>query len=137
MSGKGAGPEPTASAVLSDLMVLAFGKAEGGLKREMRLSLPMEEKRLRPMAELETSYYIRFGLVDVAGALAQVFGALGSHGVSLASTLQPAERHGDHVPVLAFTHAAREAQVQAALRIIRSLEISRSGPFVLRIEDMG
>ncbi|HUT25445.1 MAG TPA: homoserine dehydrogenase [Sumerlaeia bacterium] len=137
LSGKGAGPEPTSSAILSDLMVLASGKAEGGLRREMRLCLPKNEKRLRPIEELETRYYIRFGLADVAGALAQVFTILASHDVSVASMIQPAEHDDDYAPILVVTHEAREAKVQKALAHVRTLEISQADPFLLRIEDMG
>lgn len=135
LSGQGAGPEPTASAILSDLMALASGKAEGGLQREMRLWMPKEEKRIRPMAELRMRYYIRFGLDDVPGALAQVLGILGRHGVSVASMEQPAEHEDDYAHVLIMTHEAGEAEVQSALPEIRALQINRTEPFVLRVEE--
>lgn len=136
-SGRGAGPEPTASAIISDLMALASGKAEGGLQREMRLSLPKNPKRIRPMAELQTSYYVRMGLADVAGALGRVFGIMGHHGVNVASMIQPPEHEADHAHVIVVTHKAQEAQIQAALKEIKALDCNRGRPFVLRIEDMG
>ena len=138
LSGRGAGPEPTASAILSDLMNLASGKAEGGLRREMRLCIPHEPKSIRPMDDLETSYYIRFGLNDVAGALAQVFSVLARYGVSVDSMVQhPAHAAGEYANVLVVTHTSREANVQSALREIKGLEINRQEPLLLRIEEMG
>jgi homoserine dehydrogenase len=138
LSGRGAGPEPTASAILSDLMTLASGKAEGGLRREMRLCIPHEPKNIRPMDELETSYYIRFGLNDVAGALAQVFGVLARYGVSVDSMVQhPAHAAGECAHVLVVTHLSRESNVQSALKEIRGLDINRQEPLLLRIEEMG
>ncbi|MBN1866701.1 homoserine dehydrogenase [Candidatus Sumerlaeota bacterium] len=137
LSGRGAGPEPTSSAILSDLMTLASGKAEGGLRREMRLSIPTDPKRIRPMAELRTRYYVRLGLRDVAGALAQVLTVLGSKGVSIESMNQPGGEDKGHAHVLIVTHEAQEACVQESLREVQKLEINRAEPFLLRIEDMG
>jgi len=136
-SGRGAGPEPTASAILSDLMALASGKAEGGLQREMRLAMPQQPKRIRPMAELETGYYIRIGLADVAGALGRVFAILGTHGINVASMYQPPEHVADHAHVIVISHTTSEARVQSALKEIRALDCSRGRPFVLRIEETG
>ena len=138
LSGRGAGPDPTSSAVLSDLMALASGKDEGGLRREMRLCLPGSPKRIRPMRELVTRYCVRFALNDVAGALAQVLAILGRHGVSIESMEQQAhDPSEDFAHVIVMTHEAREEQVQSALREVRGLSISRADPFVLRIEDVG
>jgi homoserine dehydrogenase len=136
-SGRGAGPEPTASAILSDLMALASGKADGGLQREMRLALPQQPKKIRPMADLETCFYIRFGLADVAGALGRVFNILGKCAINVSSMIQPAEHVADHAHVIVVTHTAREAAVQNALKEIKALDDSRGRPFVLRIEEMG
>lgn len=138
LSGRGAGASPTASAVVSDLMALASGEAEGGLMREMRLCMPAEEKNLRPMDDLETAYYIRFGLLDKPGALAQVMNALGDHGVSVASIKQPyrQEDENGHADVLVMTHEAREADLRKALEEISGLYVNRTEPFVLYVEDM-
>ncbi|UCG15115.1 MAG: homoserine dehydrogenase [Phycisphaerales bacterium] len=134
--GRGAGPEPTASAILSDLMALASGRAEGGLRREMRLCVPRAPKRIRPMAELRTRYYVRFGLSDVPGALGQVLTILGRRGVSVASVEQPAEHGGEYAHVVITTREAREADVQSALDEVGALPISRTEPLILRIEEM-
>ena len=137
LSGRGAGPEPTASAIMSDLMALASGKAEGGLQREMRLALPRQPKKIRPMSELQTAYYVRLGLADVAGALGRVFSIFGHYGVSVASMFQPAEHIGEHAHVIVVTQKAQEAQLQNALKEIKALDCNRGRPFVLRIEEMG
>ncbi len=135
LTGRGAGPEPTASAVISDLMALASGIDERGLSREMRLCVPTHAKKVRPMEALQTRYYIRFGLEDVPGSLGQVLAVLGRHQVSVASMEQPAEHAADHAHVLLMTHVAGEADLQNALGEIRRLAVNRTEPIVLRIED--
>ncbi len=138
LSGRGAGAEPTSSAILSDLMVLASGKAEGGLMREMRLSMPSEEKNIAPMSDLSMRYFIRFGMLDVAGALAQVLTILGKHGVSIDSMKQPPETAThEYTNVMVTTQEACESEIQSALDEIQKLDVIRAEPFVLRIEEMG
>ena len=137
LSGRGAGPEPTSSSIISDLMALASGLAEGGLQREMRLCMPTQEKNVLPMGELETRYLIRLGMTDVAGALAQALTILGRHGVSIQAIKQPPGYAKDYACVMVTTHEARESQVQAALQEVRQLDINRADPFVMRIEDAG
>jgi homoserine dehydrogenase len=138
LSGRGAGPDPTSSAVLSDLMALASGKDEGGLRREMRLCLPGSAKHIRPMNELVTRYCVRLAMNDVAGALAQALTILGKHGVSIESMQQQPHNPGeDFAHVIVMTHEAREEQVQSALAEVRALAANRAEPFVLRIEDLG
>jgi homoserine dehydrogenase len=139
LSGRGAGPEPTASAVISDLMALASGKAEGGLRREMRLCMADQRKNLRPMDQLVSRYCLRFGILDCPGAMAQVLKALGDNEVSVASIKQPFRQDPKKgfAHILVVTHEARESQVRSAVAEIPKLEVSRTDPFVLRIEDMG
>lgn len=138
LSGRGAGPDPTSSAVLSDLMALASGKDEGGLRREMRLCLPGSAKHIRPMNELVTRYCVRLAMNDVAGALAQALTILGKHGVSIESMQQQPHNPGeDFAHVIVMTHEAREEQVQSALAEVQALAINRAEPLVLRIEDLG
>lgn len=136
LSGRGAGPDPTASAILSDLMALSSAEAEGGLGREMRLCVPRQATRIRPIARLTSRYYLRFGLQDVPGALAQVLTTLGRHGVSVASMEQPAEHPAEFAHVLILTHETVEANVQAALAEVLNLPVNRAEPFLLRMENM-
>jgi len=138
LSGKGAGPDPTSSAILSDMMALASGMAEGGLQREMRLCIPKTEKNLRPIENLETRYLYRFHMMDEPGALSQVLAFLGGHGVSIQAMKQPSAFAQDkcaHVFVL--THRAKEAQIRAATIKINNLPGIRSSSVFYRIEDMG
>jgi homoserine dehydrogenase len=140
LSGRGAGPDPTSSAILSDMMALASGKKDGGLAREMRLCAPKEPKNLLPMDDIETRYYIRLGLADRAGSLAQVLTVFGKEGVSVESMHQPPEcecgEDCGSAHVLIVTHTAREAQVRRALEAVQKLEVNCTEPFLLRIEEM-
>jgi homoserine dehydrogenase len=138
LSGKGAGPDPTSSAILSDMMALASGMAEGGLQREMRLCMPKAEKNLRPVETIETRYLYRFHMMDEPGALAQVLAILGGHGVSIQAMKQPSAFAQDKCAhVFALTHRAREAQIRAATVKINNLPVIRSASVFYRIEDMG
>jgi homoserine dehydrogenase len=133
--GAGAGSLPTASAVVSDVMELARSCRMGaagrvpplGTARLGRLPLAHQE-------DLEGEYYLRFSAPDRPGVLAEITGALGSAGISIASLLQP-ERHASQaVPIVIVTHRAKQAAVSRALAQIVRGGTLRQSPQLLRIE---
>jgi len=137
-TGRGAGMEPTASAVVGDLMAIARNLLVGvgrrsaplGFLEEEILSLPV-----KPVGETSSTYYLRFSVPDKPGMLAKIAGALGENGVSIKSVIQTAQRHGEAVPVVIVTHEAREREVRKALEMIEALEITAEKTTLLRIED--
>ncbi|MFC2024631.1 homoserine dehydrogenase [Chloroflexota bacterium] len=112
--GQGAGPLPTSSAVIADVISAA---------REIRLGVPgparwqLETgKAIKSMSELETRYYLRLNAVDRPGVLAQVARALGDHNISISSAIQkPADPVAKTAEIVIITHTAREQAMQAAL----------------------
>ncbi len=102
------------------------------------LGLPLRElprRRVRPLADLVTQYYLRFMVVDRPGVLAQIAGVLGKHDISIASVIQREREHGASVPVVIRTHEARERDLRHALSAIRRLAVVKARPVVIRIED--
>ncbi|MGB9690992.1 MAG: homoserine dehydrogenase [Candidatus Sumerlaeaceae bacterium] len=133
--GRGAGPEPTASAVLSDVMAAAQAIAEERPLREHRLRIEPGRRNLKPIAELETAYYIRLVAEDRPGVMAKIGTVLGAHEISIGSMIQRGRHDSGRAEIIIVTHTAREKDVQAAIAQIATLPITFEKPFVLRVEE--
>ncbi len=133
--GAGAGPLPTGSAVVGDVMELARTCHLGAPLRVPPLGTP--ELQAGPLArpeDLEGEYYLRVGAVDSPGVLARIAGALGEAGISIASVLQEERRAARAVPIVITTHTARQASLDTALREIEQLAEVTQPVQVIRIE---
>jgi len=128
--GQGAGREPTASAVVGDVIDAATGRAR-------TLEYPQAEGRVgvKPMEETVAKYYLRFQALDRPGVLAQIAGVLGGHDISIAQVVQKGRRQFQAVPIVLMTHEAREGSVQAALAEISRLEVISGTGALLRHEE--
>ena len=116
--GRGAGMDPTASAIVGDVVDIARNILAGISRRCAPLGyLDERVKRLtiKPMGEIVSKYYIRFNVVDRPGVLARISGALGNSGISIESMMQTARSESDTVPIVIMTHEAREMDVRKAL----------------------
>ncbi|MEY2425448.1 MAG: homoserine dehydrogenase [Actinomycetota bacterium] len=125
--GRGAGPMPTSSALLGDLLDAAHNLRSGGAGRAPVLA----PASLRPVSELRSQYYLALDVADKPGVLAAVAGVLGGHGVSIQSMEQ--QGLGDEARLVFITHVAREADVQATLDDLRALDAVRSIGGLLRV----
>ena len=125
--GRGAGGDPTASAVLGDLIDAALNRAKGSHASVGALAKP----RIRPIDEIETAYYLNLDVVDRPGVLAAVAGVFGNHGVSIRSMEQ--EGLGSEARLVFITHVAREADVQATIRDLHHLDAVDRITSVLRV----
>jgi homoserine dehydrogenase len=129
---------PTAEAVVSDVIevsrnVLASSSGGTPLRASQRRG-NMKERRIRDPGELQSRYYLRFGVVDKPGVLAQLAGMLGEHEISISEVVQEGQRQeGKPVTVVVTTHRAFEKNVQAALGIINRLPTVREPTRLLRI----
>jgi homoserine dehydrogenase len=127
--GSGAGPSPTASAIIADLLACA-NDAKSGAARSSHEPLPV-----RSMEELETQYYLRVSAADQPGVLAQIAHTFGAHTISLASVIQKdADNQAGTAVLVITTHPAREAAMQAALRELRELATVAAVHNLLRVE---
>ncbi len=136
--GAGAGMLPTAMAVVSDMIEISrniYARAAGA-GRTPRPALAAT-RPLVPIADIHTSYYLRFGVHDQPGVLGQLMTILGAHGISIAQVVQdgaPGRREEDGpVWVVVLTHQAREGAVRAALAEIDALAVVREPCRVIRI----
>jgi homoserine dehydrogenase len=138
--GRGAGQNPTASAIVGDLIGLARTMQAGAGRRMAPLGFLDGEIRtltLKPMGEITSKYMLRFSALDKPGVLAAIAGALGNHGISIESMVQTTHQDSDAtpVPIVIKTHEAREGAVQAALAEIDRMEIISEKTVFIRIED--
>jgi homoserine dehydrogenase len=135
--GRGAGRNPTASAVISDVMDVARNLALGCPRRIPARVRQQPYGAIRDVAKIETRHYLRLSLLDKPGVLGQIASVLGRHGISIASVLQKEVRAYEYVPVVIVTHLAREKAMVAALRKMDGMEIVGAKTVRLRIEDLG
>ncbi|MCX6023608.1 MAG: homoserine dehydrogenase [Chloroflexi bacterium] len=131
--GRGAGALPTTSAVLSDLLALAQD-LHLGVKNRF-LPLPEGSKRIRPMDELRTRYYLRLTVTDRPGVLAQIAQALGEHAISIASVIQKeVDEQAQTAELVIMTHIAPEAAMTQAVDRLRALPAVAEVGNLLRVE---
>jgi homoserine dehydrogenase len=133
--GKGAGREPTASTVISDVADIIKNLEAGSARRFPDTDGPAEPLTLRNAGDVETRYYLRLSLLDAPGALAGVVTVLGQHGISIASVLQQEQKAGDYVPVVIVTHKGVSREFDAAIEAVTQLDVIGETPVRIRIED--
>ncbi|MGY1729476.1 homoserine dehydrogenase [Geodermatophilus sp. SYSU D01062] len=129
--GQGAGGEPTASAVLGDLVAVARNRVAGaaGAGPTTYAELPA-----RPIAETPTRYHVSLDVADVPGVLATVATAFAEHGVSIATVRQ--DGHGDAATLVIVTHSAPDAALSATIAALREVPAVRGVTSVLRVEGL-
>jgi homoserine dehydrogenase len=136
--GRGAGREPTASAVIGDVIEMARSAARGEVGRVPPLGYPESWKasgKLKNISEIVTNYYLRIKAMDRPGVLSKIAGILAEHQISLHSVVQKSRQSSAAVPVVFLTHLAKEADLQAACERISKLQDVEGPPVILRIED--
>jgi homoserine dehydrogenase len=125
--GRGAGGDPTASAVLGDVIDAALNRTRGSHATVGALA----KARIRPVDEVETAYYLNLDVDDQPGVLAAVAGVFGRHDVSIRSMEQ--EGLGGEARLVFITHVAREAAMQATIRDLHHLDAVDRITSVLRV----
>lgn len=134
--GQGAGALPTGSAVVSDVIDLCRNLLAGVSGRLPMLSAPhLQDIPVRPIAEWRGAHYLRFHVSDEPGVLARIAQELGERHVSIASVLQRPPGKESSATVVVFTHAAREADVAAAVGSIDALSSTKAPTHRIRIEE--
>lgn len=127
--GKGAGSEPTASAVIADLVDITRLHTADPAHRVPHLAFQpnaMSDLQVLPMSDIVTSYYLRLRVADEAGVLAKVTGILANAGISIDAVLQ---READEVggegstqtDVIILTHDCVESKMNSAMAQMQAL----------------
>lgn len=127
--GQGAGEMPTASAVVGDIMSLAF-KGERGFSPDSRYSLHSLD--VMPIDECVTSFFIRYTVSDEAGVLATVSNVFARHSVSIYSIQQVGADSGE-AAIAAITHPVRERDMRQALKEMAALDCVKEISSVIRV----
>jgi homoserine dehydrogenase len=127
--GRGAGGDPTATAVVGDLVSVARNLLAGA--RGVGCTC-FRERTIRPMAEMTGQYYILLRVDDRPGVLAEIASVFGRHEVSIKSVWQ--EGTGRDAQLVFVTHRAREGAFQQAATELRAVPVVREVRSVLRVE---
>ncbi len=142
--GKGAGSEPTASAVIADLVDITRLHTADPLNRVPHLAFQpdaMSDLKVLPMSEVVTSYYLRLRVADEAGVLARVTGILAALDISIDAVLQ---READEVAgeganqtdLIILTHDCVEVRMDAALAQMQALDTVLAPIVRIRKEEL-
>ena len=136
--GHGAGMMPTASSVVSDIVDLSRNIRLNATGRVPLMSYQAD--RIKPMPvlpikDITTRYYFRFLALDKPGVLSAISGILGKYEISLKSVHQKGRKTDGAVPVVMFSHSAKEDDVHKALSEIKSLDVVSQDPMLVRIEE--
>ena len=129
-AGPGAGGEPTATAVLGDVIDAAREILAGAVVAPRIRFSPGE---IAEFGSISTKWYVRLQVEDQPGVLAQVAAAFGQERVSIKSVWQ--EGKGSGATLLIVTHRAPEARQREAVRAVRALDVVRSVAATLRVES--
>ncbi len=131
--GRGAGGDPTASAVVSDLAQIAAHFPQE--QKARNVGHEALHSRLKTMDEIVSRYYLRLLVVDRPGVLADIARVLASRQIGISSVIQPEAHAGETTPLILMLHDAPESQLKAAIGEIAKIGAVKAPPVHLRVED--
>ncbi|MGZ6998810.1 MAG: homoserine dehydrogenase [Acidimicrobiia bacterium] len=126
--GRGAGGEPTASAVLGDVIDAAKNLVSGARGATVGT---LVRKPIRPIDEVESQFYLQLEVADEPGVLAAIAEQFGAHGVSIKSMQQAGI--GSEARLIFITHRAREADLRTTIHALRDVAAVHRVGSVLRV----
>ncbi|MCP5249961.1 MAG: homoserine dehydrogenase [Candidatus Accumulibacter sp.] len=138
--GKGAGAEPTASAVIADLVDVTRMHTADPEHRVPHLAFQpdaMVDLAILPIADVITSYYLRLRVEDRPGVLADVTRILADHDISIDAMIQREPGEGEQqTDIIMLTHQTRERNIDAAIVRIEGLAAVAGKIIRLRLEQL-
>ncbi len=138
--GAGAGAEPTASAVVADLVDVVRTLTTDPTNRVPHLAFQPDalvDLPILPMTDVRTSYYLRLHAEDRPGVLADVTRILGDLGISIEAILQKESAQGENtVPIIILTHPVMEQSMNTAISRIEGLAAIRGRVVRIRLEHL-
>jgi homoserine dehydrogenase len=139
--GAGAGAEPTASAVVADLVDVTRMHTADPEHRVPHLAFQpdrMSDTPILAMEEVETSYYLRLRVLDRPGVLADITRILADLSISIDAMVQKEPSEGEEqVDIIMLTHLTQEKNVNAAIKRIESLPVVSGKVTRIRLEQLG
>lgn len=133
-SGRGAGRQATASAVVSDIFDAALDLVSDSHRRVPPFRTAHQFEKLVPIGEVITRHYMRLECHDMVGAYAKITKILSDHSVSISGIMQRESSESD-VTVLLMTHLARESDVRNAITALEALPETIGAAVHIRVED--
>ncbi|PAF42570.1 homoserine dehydrogenase [Helicobacter sp. 11S03491-1] len=130
--GAGAGGDPTASAVISDIIEIIRGKSSLMLGFEQTSQISF---KLKPKEKIQSRYYIRLSVDDKSGVLAQIASILTQNNISISTFLQKEVKQKNTAKMLLATHMTTELAIKNAIDELKNLESILQDPYIIRIED--
>jgi len=138
--GAGAGGEPTASAVIADVIDLARDLGAGQKPQVPALgfaSAAIVDRPITPMAEVETPWYLRMEAEDKPGVMSEVSSILSAQGISIEALIQKAPAAGQtSVAVILLTNSASQGRLDEAVVAIEALESTVGQIARIRVETL-
>ncbi len=138
--GAGAGAEPTASAVVADLVDVTRLHTADPENRVPHLAFRLDALVSTPILsidDVETSYYLRLRVLDRPGVLADVTRILADASISIGAFLQhEPEENQDQTDIILLTHRALEWRVRAAIAAIEELDSVLGSAVLIRLEEL-
>ena len=138
--GAGAGAEPTASAVVADIIDVVRTLTADPENRVPHLAFQpdsLSNLPVLPMTEVETAYYLRLQAQDRPGVLAEVTRIFGDRGISIEAILQKEPPPGaSDVPIILLTHRVREQRMNEAITAIEALDSIHAPVMRIRLEHL-
>ena len=139
--GAGAGAEPTASAVVADLVDVTRMHTADPEQRVPHLAFQpdrMSDLPILPMDEVETSYYLRLRVLDRPGVLADITRILADQSISIDAMVQKEPAEGEEkVDIIMLTHLTIEKSINDAIKRIESLPVVSGKVTRIRLEELG
>ena len=138
--GAGAGAEPTASAVVADIVDIARTLTVDPQNRVPHLAFQpnaITDIPILAMEDVETAYYLRMQVTDKPGVMADVASILGKTGISIEAILQKEPPPGvDQASIILLTHVVQEGQMNAAISEIEALDSIHGDIMRIRLEHL-
>lgn len=131
--GRGAGQDPTSSAVLGDLA--QAGDALVAPRESCGFAAHDLYGKCKPVADTVSKFYLRLGVEDRPGVLAQIAGALGAAEIGILSVIQPESHTEGPVPLVLTLHDAPYGKMRAAAATLAALPCVKSEPLLLHMES--
>ena len=138
--GAGAGAEPTASAVVADLVDVVRALTTDPNNRVPHLAFQADaisKVQMLSIDDAQTAYYLRMLADDRPGVLAEVATILGNAGISIEAVVQPEPPHGaSQAKLIMLSHPVRERQMNTALAQIEALQSINGKVTRIRVEQL-
>ncbi|KAB0574633.1 homoserine dehydrogenase [Ideonella dechloratans] len=138
--GKGAGSEPTASAVIADLVdITRLATADPDHRVPSLAFQPdaLADTPILPIAQVQTSFYLRLQVADEAGVLAEITGILADNGISIDAVLQRESAEGEkQTDLIILTHETQEGRLRTAEAKMQALPTVLAPIVSLRKEEL-